>query len=280
MNSNRYLCQEFIEVEVGCLNPANLSSFKNQIENYSLPSDKVSILNESMVSDAKDVFFKSSLSLLEALFSLKRGHSSWAIVKLYYSIFYSLRTYLLLNGYAIFKNGNGGIYFIRCESDSTPVCISTRKIRGDHKTTIKAFCDFFPNHKLNTNTIDSESIFDWAMRCRENVNYRSSSFIEPDYGYEAIPNLRGGRSQLDILVRSYINDPYYTYCFVKEHSLLATAFVLSYEIVSIFRHQNILFLSDERRTVIHNLLKRSGLLSFKDMVDLFCNNRDVLPLEV
>lgn len=275
MNFNRYLCQEFIEAELGCTDPTQLHLFKEQIANFTLVQDKVPSLNSAIISDACDVFFKSALSFLEALFSLKRGHSSWAIVKLYYSIFYSLRTYLLLGGYAPIKNGKGEIYFIKCEDNSSPIRISTGSIKGDHKTTIKAFSQFYPSHKLNTNTIDSINIFEWAMQCRELVNYRNSSFIEPDYGYDAIPGTLSDADHINYLIKQYLNDEYYTYCFDREHSLLSTASVLIFEAIQKFRNSNIPFLTQERQLVFKQLIKKSGLKNADALIDLFYSDADV-----
>lgn len=275
MNFNRYLCQEFIETEVGCSDPAQLQLFKEQIKSYSLPVDKVTLLSEAIVNDATDVFYKSSISFLEALYSLKRGHSSWAIVKLYYSVFYSLRAHLLLNGFAPVKNGKGEIYLIKCEANAVPFRISTSSVKGDHKTTIKAFGDLFSTHRLNTNKIDSYNIFEWAMQCRELVNYRNSSFIEPGYGYEAIPGLAADCSQIDHLLKQYVTNEYYTFCFDKEHSLLSTATVLLNEDVLLFRENNIQFIGEERMQVMKQLLKKAKLSGSNILNGLFCVESDV-----
>lgn len=280
MNFNRYLCQEFIEAEVGCTDPSQLHLFKEKICNYRLMQGKISFLNDAVIGDACDVFYKSSLSFLEALFSLKRGHSSWAIIKLYYSIFYALRTHLLLGGYAPIKNGKGEFYIIKCEVNSSPLRISTKTVKGDHKTTIKAFIEFYPNHKLNTNLIDSMNIFEWAMQCRELVNYRSSSFIEPDFGYNAIPSTLNDITHFDHLLTQYINDEFYTYCFDREHSLLSTVSVLIFEAITLFREREQPFLTFERQSVLKQLIKKSGLSNIVTLINLFNNENDVVLSDV
>ncbi|EMG7886145.1 hypothetical protein V5L11_004220 [Enterobacter hormaechei] len=279
MNFKRYLCQEFIEAEVGCSDPAQLHQYKDRIESLQLPANKLSDLQNAIRADSIDVFYKASLSFLESLFSLRRGHSSWAIIKLYYSIFYSLRAFLLLEGYAIFKNGKGEIYFLECLEHAAPVRMSTNKVKGDHKTTIKAFTELCKSHKLHTNTIDSISVLEWAVQCRELVNYRSSSFIEPDYGYEAVPESLRDISRLEGLLVSYINDPYYTYCFIEEHSLLATASVLINELVDNFRKVGIAFLTPERHVVLKSIIKKSGFIHVSLLQELFFNDADILVLE-
>lgn len=275
MNFNRYRCQEFIEAELGCTDPSQLHNFKEEIKTFTLMQDKVSSLGDAITLDACDIFYKSAISFLEALFSLKRGHSSWAIVKLYYSIFYSLRTYLLLDGYAPIKNGKGEIYFMKCENGSSPIRISTGTVKGDHKTTIRAFSKFYPLHKLNTNTIESINIFEWAMQCRELVNYRNSSFIEPDYGYNAMPGALSDANHIDHLIREYLSDEYYTYCFDMEHSLFSTSSVLISEVINEFRGKGIFFLTQEKKVVLNQLIKKAGLKNSSILNHLFYNDADI-----
>ncbi|EHA5005478.1 hypothetical protein JLA61_001362, partial [Salmonella enterica] len=168
---------------------------------------------------------------------------------------------------------------LECIENATPVRISTKKIKGDHKTTIKAFAELCKSHKLNTNTVDSISVFEWAVQCRELVNYRSSSFIEPDYGYEAVPENLRDINRLEGLLASYINDPYYTYCFIEEHSLLATASVLINELIDIFRKDRVSFLTPERNVVLKTIIKKSGLMNVSLLQGLFSNNADILVAE-
>ncbi|WP_336996970.1 hypothetical protein [Leclercia sp. M50] len=279
MNFKRYLCQVFIEAEVGCSDPTQLHQYKDRIDSIQLSASKLSDLSDAIRDDSINVFYKASVSFLEALFSLRRGHSSWAIIKLYYSIFYSLRAFLLLEGYAIFKNGKGEIYYLECMENAVPMRISTNRVKGDHKTTIKAFAELCRTHKLHTNTINSISVFEWAVQCRELVNYRSSSFIEPDYGYEAVPEDLRDINRLEGLLVSYINDTYYTYCFIEEHSLLATASVLINELVDTFRKGGVELLTYERHVVLKAIIKKSGLMNMSLLQELLLNDADILVME-
>ncbi|MDN2607100.1 hypothetical protein OB917_29060, partial [Klebsiella variicola] len=99
--------------EMTCLFAPSLGQYKDRIDSIQLSASKLSDLKNAIRTDSTDVFYKASVSFLESLYSLRRGHSSWAIIKLYYSIFYSLRAFLLLEGYSIFKNGKGDIFFFR-----------------------------------------------------------------------------------------------------------------------------------------------------------------------
>ncbi|HIC8848140.1 TPA: hypothetical protein ACY3IU_005146, partial [Klebsiella pneumoniae] len=78
---------------------------------------------------------------------------------------------------------------------------------------------------------------------------------------------------------NYINDPYYTYCFLEEHSLLATASVLMNELVDMFRNDGVAFLTDERHVFLKAIIKKSGLMNMSVLRGLFLNDADILIME-
>jgi hypothetical protein len=63
-------------------------------------------VQKALEEDAKDYYFSGLLSFVEALRGPPCGLSSWATVKLYYSVFYTLRAILALNEVAIFYPDN------------------------------------------------------------------------------------------------------------------------------------------------------------------------------
>ncbi|MBF7982864.1 MULTISPECIES: hypothetical protein [Rahnella] len=223
MNFNRFQCQEFIETELGCTDYTQLSSYKHIFKDYSLRETKLDELRGKAKADAKDLYFKALITFLEATNGIKRGQSSWPIVKLYYSLFYSLRVFLLLSGNVILKNGTRDIYGLKISAGEKPEKLNCTGISGDHKVTIKYFKELFSHsEKINTNNIDGQHVFDWIMSYRELVNYRINSFIEPQFGYEVVPNLFIATSSYDDLVSRYLNHPDIIYCFLKDHSIYAT----------------------------------------------------------
>ncbi|OEE17295.1 hypothetical protein OAY_10635 [Vibrio cyclitrophicus ZF205] len=259
MNFNRYRCQEFIESEVGCTDPTELALYKDQILAYELPLTKVDELRESIRVDSESLFYKAMLSFLEAIYGIVNNHSSWAIVKLYYSAFYSLRCKLLISGYAPVKNGKGSIFFLKCGVDEKPSKVPGKE-RGDHKVTIKAFSHFL-SHTLLTNTVDGNgvSVFNWMMDYRELVNYRVDTFIEPEFGYDVIPSF-SDPDDLEVKLANYIGDENLTYCFLSSHCILATPFVLLCEAYKDMEKAGDDFsISDERKLVLKNIVDKIGL---------------------
>ncbi|MEH0874558.1 hypothetical protein QM999_07475 [Pectobacterium cacticida] len=271
MNFNRLECQIFIESELSCPDPSLFIKFKEEFANYSLPADKIEQLRAAAYNDAKNIFFKASLSFLEATYGIINKHTSWAIIKLYYSVFYSLRVILLLSGYAVFKNGSGEIFLISLIEGSSPKKISTKKCRGDHKCTIKAFKETFSdNELLNTNTIDGINIFEWIMTCRELVNYRVSSFIEPEFGYELLPLIRSNSQEYDNLAGNYLENELFIYCFDKKHTVYATPLVLIKRASDIFKQKSLLDVFESKKyAVLSDIIMNMGLRKSAVMNDIF-----------
>ena len=64
-------------------------------------SDISAVIEEAVV----DTAYASVISYIEALAGISNGSSSWAIVRLYYSSFYSIKCLLLLNNIVPFNGG-------------------------------------------------------------------------------------------------------------------------------------------------------------------------------
>ncbi|EPX8765027.1 TPA: hypothetical protein SK283_000082 [Yersinia enterocolitica] len=271
MNFDRFQCQKFIESELGCTDHTRLKDFKAAFLAYTLTNDNLNIFIEKSKVDARDLFYKAALSFLEATYGIIKGHSSWAIVKLYYSIFYSLRVTLISSGYIILKNGTSDIYSLKMNVGSQPVKITNDKTKGDHKATIKAYKTLFQNIGIiNTNSIDDTHVLDWIMEYRELVNYRINSFIEPDYGYDVIPRLHAPGASFDGAVKKYIDDEFKIYCFDKDHSMFATPLVLINDACDLLYNLcggNIL--SEERILVLKNIINDMKLSDSVVLSDIF-----------
>ena len=274
MNFDRFQCQKFIESELNCTDHEKLSDFKESFLAYTLTNDKLNIFIEKSKVDAKDLFYKASLSFLEATYGIVKGHTSWAIVKLYYSIFYTIRVILISSGYVVLKNGTSEIFYLKLMEGEKPKKISNSKNKGDHKATIRAYKVLFENSAIiNSNSIDDTHVLDWIMKYRELVNYRINSFIEPDYGYDVIPVLPASGAGFDTIVSKYIDHEYKIYCFDKQHSMFATPLVL------INDAKNLLvqlcggdFFSGVRQSVIQNIINDMRLMDSRVLNDIFLSS--------
>ena len=229
-NSNRFKLQQLIESEIGCNDPEKLGSYKAKFELFTITTENKERVTNAITEDAADIFYKAVWTYAEAVSAISRGHQSWAIVKLYYSIFYFLRCLIAARGVGVVKCN--GIYTIRTDIGSNPTKRDGGKhrgenVRGDHKTTIAIFeSDFGRGDVLLSNKVSEQYIFDWMMSARERINYRDATFSEPNFNFfESTTKDEGGVLRWII---TYLNDQPPTFMFLEPHcSLAAPTYLLN-----------------------------------------------------
>lgn len=176
-------------------------------------------IRQTLLEDAGDFYFKGTLSLCEAIFSLSNSLYSWATVKLYYSIFYFLRASLAIKGIALVRKERELFYL---KSLPEQLCIRARD-RTDHKGTIFTFQDIFSaSDILQSNQINGCMAYIWLMHRREQVNYKEREFHDPncsDCWLGIDSDVKDGK--LDDWISSYIDDSSYIFCFQEDHACLA-----------------------------------------------------------
>ncbi|WP_153064239.1 hypothetical protein [Acidovorax sp. ST3] len=234
MSSDRFQVQVEIEKIIGCPDPSQLALkrayFKGEIGKISISDSQLSTLITAAKADASGTLFKALLSIVEGLEGLTRGGHSWAVVKLYYSVFYLLRSRMMAMGHIFFKC-TGTIYSVELKKSAVPIERSKGKfsgsdVRGDHKTILATYIAHLGTHDiLLTNKIGAESVFEWMMNAREDVHYRKPAFSEPELGlfYEDLITADG----LALWIKRYLSDPQQIHCFLAEHCCLATPLVLA-----------------------------------------------------
>lgn len=221
MNS-RPRIQSFVEHELGCVNVEKWKSYGNKFSEFQVNEENLEKLKNLIIEDTSDIYFKAVISISEAIQSINKGFHSWAVVKLYYSVFYLLKCSLALKGFCFVKSS--GIYTIRLSLGEKPVKRdggkrNNEQIRGDHKTVIDTYIkefgsgDFFLSNHIDEDTI----VFDWIMKMREDVHYRNNTFYEPAEFIFSPELFKPGNLKTKI-------DEYFSnsaYCFLKEHCCLA-----------------------------------------------------------
>lgn len=234
MSSDRFQVQVEIERIIGCSDPSQLGTqkthFKGKIAQISISESHLSVLNPAAKVDASGTFFKALLSIVEALEGLARGAHSWAVVKLYYSVFYLMRCKMSAVGHIFFKCA-GTIYSVELKEGAVPTerskgVFAGSQVRGDHKTILATYVGHLGVRDiLLTNKIGSVSVFEWMMSAREDVHYRKPTFTEPASGffYQELFTEEG----LERWINLYLENPQVVYCFLAEHCCLATPLVLA-----------------------------------------------------
>ena len=210
--------------QLRCESFLNCSTFEEwdsaDFKNCILDASKALLLSEDLYEDSKDLYFKGILSLFEALKSIEAGLFSWATIKLYYSVYYFLRSTMASNGVAIIRQRS--LYHLRASEGEKPVTKNGKKYNSDHSGTIMHFIDLFTGSDvLLSQSIEFSDAYNWLMERREQINYRERTFNEPSYStfweYIALQKQAGN---LEALLNMYIQDKYIL-CFQEENAVLA-----------------------------------------------------------
>ncbi|WP_455825023.1 hypothetical protein [Pseudomonas graminis] len=213
-----------LESAIGCNDPTKLASYKQKFELFMLDAEDIQKYREALTDDAIDTYYKGVLTLTEALSAISKGYQSWAIIKLYYATFYLIRVFLATRGYALVRC-NKWLYTLRIEANESVVGYSGAKlngqdVRGDHKTSIYLFQKMFGDEIILTNLMNGETVFDWMMSAREDVNYKHNTFSEP--GIDFFDALINSEEGLIEWIKNYINDHEGIYIFQERHCCIAT----------------------------------------------------------
>lgn len=235
MSFNRNKVQLWWEAKLGCTDVEKWTSYKNDLLLAQLGPLDEPLLLAAVQEDLTSYGQKALLSFLQALESIKNRHYAWAIVKLYYCIFYCLRFEILHSGHILVRCK--ALYIMRIAVNEKFAEVKSKKLNGDHKLTIKAESDLVAGGKINDpildNQIDNKNPYFWLMEQRERIHYRQSLFPDPECDEVLTnPNRYIEDGKLKELLALYLNDTILAYAFDKDHSMLSIPF---YRIMQVCR---------------------------------------------
>lgn len=211
--------------------------------------------------DSQSYLYNAAITLAAAISGIEKKHFSWAVVQLYYCVFYCLRAILACDGLTIIymshdtkKNKNVpysltagiGVYPKKENDPST------------HKLCIKKYKLLYPNAPFITQDIDNTSPLSWIMKEREKANYnvcRMSEPFPPECFYFVSKN------NVRTLSSQYAADTRFVYTFDKDHAVLALPIAIFRECANKLRATSILLAEDEERAKEY-LRDRSGPLNY------------------
>jgi len=216
---NRNRTQVAFEQLIGVSNPGMLKNKKTDFKSYTLQPMDVINLAYYLNQDAVDFFFNGVLSFSEGIDSVFQRRFSWATVKLYYSIYYLIRASLAAQGVAVLQNS--GMFRLKIKNSEKPFSKGGRKYNSTHEGTINHYRDLCSDTDLLlANHIGDSDVYEWMHDIRNIVNYRSSSFQEPQYldiWKSFVPMLDNGT--LPIFLDLLENDEYIL-CFQEEFAVI------------------------------------------------------------
>lgn len=172
-----------------------------------------------MGSLQKDFYYKGLLSLFESIVSVQEKLFSWATVKIYYSLFYLLRSSLCCKNIAFVRKERDAFYFQNSVGNS-PIKVGGL-YKSDHRASIFLFTHFFKaTDFLQSNSIQGKNPYEWVMQNRENVNYKYRTFYEPDIllMWDSISSSIDADG-IDLWLHNYLNDNIYS--FLEDHAIIA-----------------------------------------------------------
>ncbi|WP_186048275.1 hypothetical protein [Burkholderia gladioli] len=170
-------------------------------------------LRQALSRDAADYVYSGIVSIGDAVQGIERNLFTWATVKLYYAVFYMTRAVLAAHGTAIFYDGTKPYSW-----ESTAGVMAVKRDGPTHKAVLTSFGAVLPSNPLLSQPIGVEGALDWLMKRREEVNYTSPRFSEPN-----------APAHLDLIARTgvrksvsaYLKDNSFLYAFDPQHAILA-----------------------------------------------------------
>jgi hypothetical protein len=195
-----------------CINPTGGAPL-----GLALNPQMANTLSLELVEDARSYLYSAVVSIGDAAQAVQREMFSWSTVKLYYALFYALRSVLAVHGYAILYHANGqksSPYRLKAASGESPI-----KLSGNtHKVVLQQYAAAFPNASMVSQRIALDKPFDWMMNRREEVNYKNSRFCEPG----APPFFRQIVAvKLRQSIGAYIDDRGQNFAYDQDHAILA-----------------------------------------------------------
>lgn len=166
-----------------------------------------------------DTAYAAIISYIEAISGIQQGSSSWSIIRLYYSAFYSIKTMMLIRSIIPFNGGgemlldaSTGKFYKGGKSSHHWNWLSVRE------TVLKY--DWFTSQ-------DSEEAYAFLRECRENVNY-THAFTDPILHQCLVYD------QLDLgrRFRTYRDDAAFLYTYLPDHLAIAYPTKLIFEVDS------------------------------------------------
>ncbi len=208
MNFERLSFQSWIESHLNCTNLETWSTYRAALQGIVLHPADIVVAEDLLKRDGTSLLQRAFLSFSGAYEDLGRGNGSWGVVKLYYCLFYSVRSRLLFRKHGLIRNGSWFHFDFNNSasgSGNSPVRLTGDRFRSDHDTSINLYERIFGgSDRLLSNSVDSVPPLQWLMDLRNIANYRIANFTDPVFPMDIL--VGGGGVEIESLVQQSIND--------------------------------------------------------------------------
>ncbi len=241
----------------------DLKQKKTLITQHNLSQSDVATLKSNLTTDCVDYFYNGLVCFSEGFYNAYFKRYAWATIKLYYSLYYFMRTSLATQNYTLLNLGS--IYRLKISRGETPFGSNHNKYKSTHGGTISHYKETFTNKDiLLTNSIGtSESTYDWYKEAREIVNYKKIPFCnEASFINEwNVFNNFSSNNKIDELIGILLNDRRHLCTFQEDYALISIPINLLKQTISNIKTSNMNFIDKEHVSSLKNLLFFSTELS-------------------
>lgn len=224
MNSDRLRFQSWIEREIGCDDLLKWDSYKSKLVTFVVGQSRIDDARTALGKDAISLYTKALISFCGGIQDLANEHTGWALVKLYYSLFYSSRANLCARQQGLVRNKSW--FRFDLTSANNPCIKLSTTYKNDHEVALFLYANLYgDSDALLSNTIENKAPYVWMMETRNTVNYRLAHFSDPLFP----PNIQSGMigyspKSISSILDSYIDDTENILSFQPEHAWLAIPF--------------------------------------------------------
>jgi hypothetical protein len=224
MSFERLAFQSWMEGHLGCRDLTRWESYRQKIEECLITTDSLPIAISALDHDATSLLHKGLLSFIGACNDLSLNNRSWAIVKLYYSLFYTIRARLCFRRHGLIRN-KSWYHFDVNSSDSAAIRLNGKRdrYRNDHECALHLYEDIFANSDiLISNMVEGSAPFSWMMELRNIANYRLARFPDPEFPLDLTVKLGVvDASTLEKIIDDNISDSTHVLMFQPEYAWIA-----------------------------------------------------------
>ncbi len=251
---NTVKCQEiFRERFIGDDESRPFKDYRDgkSIKDVAVTNEDLSCYKKSKKQDMSSFYYKSLLSYAEGLDAISRGNYTWATIKLYYSVYFSLRCSLLCRN-VILVRANGNLYYLKLETNAT---YKKPKEMSDHGGTIDVYTALFKTTDfLCSNLVEDKFSYSWIKQCREIVNYRDEVFHDPDVNElweKVVSDIE--KNGIEKTIATYVQNKSSS-CFSPETAILA---IPTYRIMATaqeMKNEGIASIEERQKLWVKNIL--------------------------
>lgn len=205
-------------------------------------SEQIQQLHGALVEDAQSYLYNGIISFGAAVQSIGTKNYGWAVVKLYYSVFYLARAKLAIGSQ---KSIVYDVVLTKGKEKTKPYLVSLppndilqqQTIPSTHKLILRLLPKHFPNNSLANSQVgkDNMPVLDWLMKQRECANYTSVRMPDPEPPEILKKIIEGG--DINKWLETYKQD--LIYVTDEEHVCLAYPFLLLLDILEDFKNQSV-----------------------------------------